>query len=166
MKLIFMIMILNVMTANVIAQTELSIPDTRDQNTYPVHYNAKLAPYFKSAGAVGLPITGAPYYTVVGLRGWHDDTGGKAHELAFGDDNIIHVRSGYTSSWGGWRQLVSTDEAGNVGIGTLDTKGYKLAVNGNIRTKEVKVEATNWPDYVFKPAYKLPTLYNVKNYVD
>lgn len=55
---------------------------------------------------------------------------------------------------------------GNLGIGTLDTKGYKLAVNGDIRTKEIKVEATNWPDYVFEPAYKLPSLYSIKNYVD
>lgn len=40
--------------------------------------------------------------------------------------------------------LVSNKNAfsGNVAIGTTDTKGCKLAVNGNISAKEVKVEAT------------------------
>jgi hypothetical protein len=34
----------------------------------------------------------------------------------------------------------------------------KLAVNGTIYTKEVKVDLTGWPDYVFKPTYTLPLL--------
>lgn len=37
---------------------------------------------------------------------------------------------------------------GNVGIGTA-APSSKLDVNGNIRAKEIKVEAANWPDYVF-----------------
>lgn len=54
---------------------------------------------------------------------------------------------------------------GNVGIGTTDTQGYKLAVNGNIRTKEVKVENTNWPDYVFTKEYQLPTLQQTEQHI-
>ncbi|WP_343533830.1 hypothetical protein [Pedobacter sp.] len=46
---------------------------------------------------------------------------------------------------------------GNVGIGT-DIPQEKLSVNGKIRAKEIKVEAANWPDYVFKPEYQLNTL--------
>lgn len=46
---------------------------------------------------------------------------------------------------------------GNVGIGT-STPGNKLEVNGTIRAKEVIVEATNWPDYVFEEGYERPTL--------
>lgn len=53
---------------------------------------------------------------------------------------------------------------GNVGIGTLDTQGYKLAVNGIIRAKEIKVES-NWADFVFKKDYKLPTLGEVKKHI-
>jgi hypothetical protein len=54
---------------------------------------------------------------------------------------------------------------GLIGIGTT-TPHEALSVNGNIRSKEVKVEIANWPDYVFKPAYKLPSLTEVKNYID
>ncbi|SES20074.1 hypothetical protein [Pedobacter rhizosphaerae] len=46
---------------------------------------------------------------------------------------------------------------GNLGIG-IHNPAEKLAVNGNIRAKEVKVEAANWPDYVFRPDYELPSL--------
>ncbi|MBS7565387.1 hypothetical protein KHS38_13325 [Mucilaginibacter sp. Bleaf8] len=55
---------------------------------------------------------------------------------------------------------------GNLSIGTTDAKGYKLAVAGNIRATEIKVEALPWPDYVFKPTYKLPSLAEVKEYID
>jgi len=44
--------------------------------------------------------------------------------------------------------------SGNVGIGTT-TPDNKLEVNGTIRTKEVIVEATGWPDYVFYNDYDL-----------
>ena len=52
---------------------------------------------------------------------------------------------------------IKATENGNVGIGTT-TPNAKLAVNGNIRAKEVKVENTNWPDFVFANSYVLPTL--------
>jgi hypothetical protein len=55
--------------------------------------------------------------------------------------------------------------SGNVGIGTI-TPDAKLAVNGTIHTKEVKVDLTGWPDYVFKRGYKLSSLITVKSYID
>lgn len=55
----------------------------------------------------------------------------------------------------------------NVGIGTTDTKGYKLAVNGaGIFTKVKVKEFGTWPDFVFEPAYQLPTLQEVEQYVN
>lgn len=53
---------------------------------------------------------------------------------------------------------------GNVGIGTA-TPGNKLEVNGTIRSKEVIVEATSWPDFVFKTDYNMPSLSFVENYI-
>jgi hypothetical protein len=57
------------------------------------------------------------------------------------------------------------DKLGNIGIGTGATAlaaNEKLAVNGLIHTKEVKVDLLNWPDYVFAADYKLPTLDEVE----
>lgn len=54
---------------------------------------------------------------------------------------------------------------GNVGVGTA-TPTSKLAVNGNIRAKEIKVEATNWPDYVFGEDYELKSLSELEGYIN
>ncbi|WP_143569823.1 TMF family protein [Tenacibaculum agarivorans] len=53
---------------------------------------------------------------------------------------------------------------GNVGIGTQNPDA-KLAVNGRIHTKEVKVDLIGWADYVFKEEYKLPTLEEVADHI-
>lgn len=54
--------------------------------------------------------------------------------------------------------------SGNVGIGTITPGQWRLAVNGKIRAKEVKVE-TNWADFVFEKDYKLPTLKEVEKHI-
>ena len=62
------------------------------------------------------------------------------------------------------RMIISS--SGNVGIGTTNTFGYKLAVNGAIGSKEVVVETTSaWPDFVFEPDYDLPTLEEVEQHI-
>jgi hypothetical protein len=53
---------------------------------------------------------------------------------------------------------------GNIGIGTL-TPRERLSVNGNIRAKEIKVEAQNWPDYVFDENYKVGKLEELESYL-
>lgn len=53
---------------------------------------------------------------------------------------------------------------GNIGIGTENFGSWKLAVNGKIRAKEVKVE-TGWSDFVFEDAYDLPTLEEVEEHI-
>jgi hypothetical protein len=55
---------------------------------------------------------------------------------------------------------------GNVGIGTDDTKGYRLAVNGDAVFTKVKVKPFgNWPDYVFHSTYRLRSLSEVAQYI-
>ena len=51
-----------------------------------------------------------------------------------------------------------------VGIGT-SSPSEELEVNGTIRSKEVKVEATPWPDYVFAPDYDLNSLNELELYI-
>ncbi|MEN1785027.1 MAG: LamG domain-containing protein [Bacteroidota bacterium] len=56
---------------------------------------------------------------------------------------------------------------GNIAMGRSSVpSGYRLAVEGKIRTREVRVDADTWPDYVFDKDYALPTLQEVKDYID
>lgn len=58
------------------------------------------------------------------------------------------------------------DSLDNIGIGTSNTQGYKLAVNGPaVFTRVVVKQQSNWPDYVFEPGYKLRPLPEVEEYV-
>ncbi len=61
--------------------------------------------------------------------------------------------------------VLALKEDGNVGIGTTFPSN-KLEVNGTIRSKEVIVEATGWPDFVFYPDYNLPSLEEVEQYIN
>jgi hypothetical protein len=55
----------------------------------------------------------------------------------------------------------------NIGIGTNNTQGYKLAVNGTAIFTKIKVKpVANWPDYVFKKAYTLPSLPELERYIN
>lgn len=53
---------------------------------------------------------------------------------------------------------------GNVGIGTICPHA-KLAVNGEIQGKKVRVTLDGWCDYVFNKDYKLPALAEVEKYI-
>ncbi|WP_166920102.1 TMF family protein [Flavobacterium poyangense] len=61
--------------------------------------------------------------------------------------------------------LLTILAAGNVGIGTTTTGSHKLAVEGSIGAREIKVQATGWSDFVFKKDYKLPTLKEVEKHI-
>ena len=51
-----------------------------------------------------------------------------------------------------------------VGIGT-NTPSHMLSVNGTIRSKEIKVNIANWPDYVFADNYVLPPLEEIEQFI-
>jgi len=55
---------------------------------------------------------------------------------------------------------------GNLGIGTTDTHGYRLAVAGNMVAEEINVKLqVNWPDFVFEKDYDLPSLREVEEHI-
>lgn len=71
-----------------------------------------------------------------------------------------------------WRNTSSSitfmkiTSSGNVGIGTVNPGTFKLAVEGKIGAREVRVTATNpWPDYVFQPNYGLLRLDDLERFV-
>jgi hypothetical protein len=74
------------------------------------------------------------------------------------------------SASGPWQSSGSTgaifDSLDNIAIGTSDSHGYKLAVNGAAIFSKIKVQATaNWPDYVFRKGYRLPDLVSLERYL-
>lgn len=81
--------------------------DTRDVATKPNDYNATFKVVgIKTPTASGISSgNGGSYSTLVGIRGWSDNSGGDAHELAFcGNGNLYH-RYGATTSWNAWKQV-------------------------------------------------------------
>ena len=65
----------------------------------------------------------------------------------------------------GQRNIILNPTGGSVGIGTLTTGTHKLAVEGSIGAREIKVMATGWSDFVFKKEYNLPTLEQVEKHI-
>jgi hypothetical protein len=65
--------------------------------------------------------------------------------------------------------LAPTGQNVQVGIGTSSVpKAYTLGVNGKVICGEVFVQnysAWQFPDYVFEPSYKLPSLESVAKYI-
>jgi len=55
--------------------------------------------------------------------------------------------------------------AGNLAIGTYNPGSYKLAVEGTIGARKVKVTQASWADFVFHPDYELPTLQEVERFI-
>ncbi|MFD2581616.1 hypothetical protein ACFSR6_03880 [Pedobacter vanadiisoli] len=88
--------------------------------------------------------TNATGKMILGTRRMFDKYG-NGQQWFYGDDIVI-------------------DGVGNVGMGTLIPR-EKLSVNGNIRAREIKVEATNWPDYVFEESYNVGTLKGLESYI-
>jgi hypothetical protein len=62
--------------------------------------------------------------------------------------------------------VINIDPAGNIGIGIANPlPGYKMAVNGNIKAKELVIETTGWPDYVFEEKYQPMPLQELKQFI-
>ncbi|MCR9252798.1 MAG: hypothetical protein NXI20_20415 [bacterium] len=80
-------------------------------------------------------------------------------ESANGSD--LHIRDESL----GVNVLTIIDNTGNVGIGTSSTGPHKLAVDGSIGSREIKVETATWHDYVFDEDYELPTLEQVEKHI-
>lgn len=57
------------------------------------------------------------------------------------------------------------DDNGNLGIGTTNTGSYKLAVEGVIGARKIKITQASWADFVFDEDYELPSLTETAGYI-
>ncbi|MEX0275124.1 MAG: fibronectin type III domain-containing protein [Flavobacteriaceae bacterium] len=84
------------------------------------------------------------------------------------DSNTLNVTtdagSGGTSVWAEANTTASYSGEVAVGRSTVPN-GYKLAVEGNIRAREMRVDQDSWPDYVFKEGYDLPSPAEIKKHI-
>jgi hypothetical protein len=64
-----------------------------------------------------------------------------------------------------WFERMRITPKGNVGIGTIDPGSYKLAVEGTIGARRLKVTQGTWADFVFEPDYQLPPLQELETYI-
>ncbi|MEO0570800.1 MAG: Ig-like domain-containing protein [Bacteroidota bacterium] len=117
-----------------------------------------------SGGVVTAIAEGNATITVTSVDDSHTDTAtitvasgsGSGGNTGGGSGDSIWSETGSVASY-----------TGNVAIGTSSVPaGYKMAVEGNIRTREIRVDQDNWPDYVFTKDYELPTLKDIQKHIE
>jgi hypothetical protein len=104
------------------------------------------------------------------LRGANNDAG----DLIFRANSLAQLGRVWTNTSGISGLFLSSgdntpdltiDSNGKVGIGTTSTGSHKLAVDGSVGAREIKVEAIGWSDFVFNDDYTLPTLQEVEHHI-
>jgi hypothetical protein len=122
-------------------------------------------------GSVGIGTATPTGHLSFGLMGDHLTIGNP------GFANKVILATGWTGTNGDFTEIrvpgVAANNAflrvqanGNVGIGTDNPGNYKLAVEGGIAARNVKVTSTAFADYVFEPTYKLRPLSTVESYIN
>jgi len=93
-----------------------------------------------------------------GVLEWmtNDYAGERAFAISHQGDKRVYLSTNGNSYLNG----------GNVGIGTTNPGSYKLAVEGTIGARKIKVTQANpWADYVFDSSYQLQPLSQVEQFI-
>lgn len=100
------------------------------------------------------------YYNV-GSSYYHWSLGSHANAALFDGNEFVWRNPAGTNTY------MKITSGGTVGIGTANPGSFKLAVEGTIGTRAIKVLSTTpFPDYVFKPDYPLPSIRDVETYIN
>jgi hypothetical protein len=87
----------------------------------------------------------------------YQEENGQAHSFKTNIDE--YVLGGFSTSSKALNIISgNTSYFNKIGIGIRNLGNEKFSVNGTIRAKEIKVEAINWPDYVFEEGYQPASL--------
>lgn len=126
------------------------------------------------SAAAKLDVLGGPTWTT---NGWQKSMklynasaiefagSGKSYGLG-SSASAFYLFQANSDGTGASNYLMMADAAGNIGIGTITPPAeFKLAVNGTIGARKVKVTQAAWSDFVFHDDYKLPSLMEVENFV-
>ncbi|MBO9593707.1 MAG: hypothetical protein J7599_12435 [Niabella sp.] len=116
-----------------------------------------------------------PVAPLILSRYWGDNTNTRAsalfHYMDGTNDKLVIAVSGPAASESSpaspvdlLRAKMVIQSNGYIGIGTVNPT-ERLAVNGTIRARELKIQNTNWPDYVFRPSYRLMSLSQIERFI-
>lgn len=138
-------------------------------NTWRVIADYSATDYYSNNFSVQIPVAGV--YTKLKFTFYK---GISTNEGTFGVSELFFIHPEATTPYEGllspslnnWKNNGKNlaYNAGKVGIGT-NSPTNKLDVNGTIHSREVKVDVTGWPDYVFKKEYNLPALEDVEKHI-
>ena len=122
-----------------------TLADNRSVATTPNDYkNQIIFQGLKSNGYINSP-SNTTYSYLVGLRGWSDNSGGNAHELAFNDNGIFR-RNGATDTWGNWYKLIDSGNYNSYSptlTGTGASGTWDIDISGNAATATSATSATS-----------------------
>ena len=100
--------------------SSLSIIDTRYNNDLPNFSAYNIRADFKLRTTIGVPGDGS-YSTNLTISPWENvgNSGDKNHQLSFNNGGVFYRNANpLDAQWGGWKQILMTDENGNIGIGS------------------------------------------------
>jgi hypothetical protein len=129
-KVIIILSILIYNTIHAQVSSSLTIWNTRFLNDLPNFSTREIRADFKERSTIGVPGEGT-YSTNLTISPWinNDNSGDRNHQLNFNDGGLFYrSASPLDVRWDSWRQIVITNEKGNVGIGTKATSVAKLSI--------------------------------------
>ncbi|QJB42423.1 hypothetical protein HF324_33065 [Chitinophaga oryzae] len=114
---------------------------------------------YNNSGAAAALLWGQQYGVMIGV----ESTSSNYYALNVAS-SVSPLGSGVTNE--GAKSLLCVRADGNVGIGTLNPGTYKLAVEGTVGARRIKVtQQTSWADFVFHENYQLPSLQELEAYI-
>ncbi|GEM_PF-3573466 len=134
--------------------------------TYKLDVNGSMTSTGLAVNGISRIVSGTTYnYLQVGA--YHTTTDNFGYVSSGGQTNGTGLKfettQGSGSALGATRMTILNN--GRVGIGTTNPDA-ELAVKGTVHAKEVRIDLTGWPDYVFDKDYNLLSLEDIRAYIE